>query len=241
MFSIPVRDTRRFIGGPRAVDKPEGNGGRSSGIDSTWSWIPTAEIPAAGSEFPVMKRREFGGSGRAKGRKPEDRVPNRLGIGPFPRSMPKVGRAKTIVFPGFWSLSRLSFSDDHTRFPRPKIESMYAPLLQFLMLIFAGWVNRYLSVLQTRPPALESSNSANGCRDHACPSSLIHFQPMQLSGVRAYSDGEARRPGEMRRPPRFLGVRSVALQERPFLVRGGFDPRGSSQRTTGSHAEAGAH
>ena len=58
---------------------------------------------------------------------------------------------------------------------------------------------------------------------------------------RAYSDDEARRPVNMRRPLRFFGVRSVAYQERPFLVRGGFDPRGSSQRTTGSHAEAGAH
>ena len=75
----------------------------------------------------------------------------------------------------------------------------------------------------------------------ACPSSLIHIRPRQLSEVRAYSDDEARRPVEMRRPPRFLGVRPAAFQERPFLVRGGFDPRGSSQRTTGSHAEAGAH
>ncbi len=61
---------------------------------------------------------------------------------------------------------------------------------------------------------------------------------MQLAGVRAYSDGEARRPAEMRRPHPFLGVRSAALLERPFLAQGVFDPRGSSQRTTGSRAEA---
>lgn len=40
-----------------------------------------------------------------------------------------------------------------------------------------------------------------------CPSSLIYIHPTQLSGVGAYSDGEAGRPAEMRRPPRLLGVR----------------------------------
>ena len=42
-----------------------------------------------------------------------------------------------------------------------------------------------------------------------CPSSLVHIRSMQLSEVLAYSDDEARRPGEMRRPPRFLGVRKA--------------------------------
>ncbi len=71
-----------------------------------------------------------------------------------------------------------------------------------------------------------------------CPSSLVHFHPMRLSGVRAYIDGEAHRPAGMRQPHPFHGVRSTALLESPFLARDVFDPRGSSQRTSGSRVEA---
>jgi len=41
----------------------------------------------------------------------------------------------------------------------------------------------------------------------------------------------------MRRCPLFLGVRSAAVPERPFLAQGGFDLRGSSRRRTGSPAD----
>ena len=75
----------------------------------------------------------------------EDRVHTQLRDSPMgrPRSVPKVGRAKTVAFPGPCGPLRLSFS---ARFPRSigsKMESMNALPLQFLMLIFAGWVNRH--------------------------------------------------------------------------------------------------
>ena len=74
----------------------------------------------------------------------------------------------------------------------------------------------------------------------AYPSSINHIHARQPFGVRASSDGAVLRPAEMRRPLPRLGVRSAEVPEHPFLARDVFDPRGNSQRTTGSHAEAGA-
>lgn len=87
-------------------------------------------------------------------------------------------------------------------------------------------------------PELGALPEAVCSQSRTCPSSLIQIRSRQLSEVLAYSDEEARRSEDMRRPLPFLEIRSAAHPARPFLAQGGFDPRGSRQRTTGSRIEA---
>lgn len=106
-----------------------------------------------------------------------------------PRRVPKVGRARTLAFPGPWSLSRLSFSADRIRFGWPKIESMNAPQLQFLMLLFAGWVNRHqqdvIEYLQEENRALREQLGPKRLRSRIRNAVDLRSRPRRSAGKRS--------------------------------------------------------
>lgn len=101
-------------------------------------------------------------------------------------------------------------------------------------LLPCGWPHRVARwFVPFAPPALPGFNT--------CRSSLFKTPPTRPSAVLVNTDGEARPRGGSRQPPLFPAAQRVALPACLFRAPDASDHCGSTRRTSGPRAEAGAH